>query len=80
MTKFERGVAYARAELSKGVSADVLNLQADNPFDRDDFDRGIEFATREPFRQKVPPQGSELLPSIGGLGGWAEDKSPQTTG
>lgn len=46
-TLFEQGRAYALSSLRAGVSPETLEAQADNPFDRNEFDDGIVAALRE---------------------------------
>lgn len=44
---FEQGRAYALSSLRVGVSREMLEAQANNPFDRNEFDAGIVAALRE---------------------------------
>lgn len=44
---FDRGVKYAKSELEKGRDIDELRHEADNPFDFNDFDRGILHVCRD---------------------------------
>lgn len=39
--KFKAGYEYADSQLRLGVTVEELEKQADNPFDFDDFDRGM---------------------------------------
>lgn len=40
-TDRERGVEYAKERLAGGCSQEELLIEAENPFDFNDFDRGI---------------------------------------
>lgn len=47
----ERGRKYAESELREGTPAEVLSSFADNPFDFNDFDRGVLDAIRAIHRE-----------------------------
>lgn len=53
---FNRGFDYAAGQLLRGRKPEELEHEADNPFERNAFDAGMQHALRG-WRILVPPRG-----------------------
>jgi hypothetical protein len=51
--RFAQGFDYAAGQLLRGRPAEELEVEADNPFDRNEFDDGMIYAIRG-WRLLVP--------------------------